>query len=123
MNGDESLEIEGFTFGKIQTFPRTLLSGGDVVAEAQVPARGRQGQGRDRGFSPTRLQEELARTISQLIHVVNTPEARKSCGCRAIPCSSGAAASLGGPVRVPSPSPKVPPSSGLVYREPGAPGA
>lgn len=46
MNGDESVEIEGFTFGKIQTFPRTLLSGGDVVAEAQVPAPGRQGQGR-----------------------------------------------------------------------------
>lgn len=88
------------------------------------PAAGRgRGAARDRGFSPTRLQEELARTISQLIHVVNTPEARKSCGCRAIPCSSGAAASLGGPVRVPSPSPKVPPSSGLVYREPGAPGA
>lgn len=89
----QSIEIAGFTFGKIQIFARTLLSGGDGGG-------GRQGC--DVARNPLLLphasvQEELARTISQLIHVVNTPEARKSCDC-CDPLSSGSVTCPGEPV-------------------------
>lgn len=76
--GQESIEIAGFTFGKIQIFTRTLLSGGDSVAEVQARARGGQGQGGaarrvTHCFSPPRLCRRNSRAPSPSSSMSSTP--------------------------------------------------
>lgn len=87
-----SIETGSLTFDTAQMFRFTLLRGGDTKAggTGPPPAGTAGGAGRAAVVSqrfrrvtpmslpPPPLQEELASAISQLIHVVNNSEARKS---------------------------------------------